>query len=86
MNLEDPAETPLLAVFSAIEKAARARGGDVVETQVIGMIPDALVLPAAQGRLHILDLEPAPRFVPPCPGCTCKGARDTRTPTSDDAI
>ncbi len=59
MNLEDPVETPPLAVFSAIEKAVRAKGGDVVETQVIGMIPDALVLPAVQDRLHILDLKPA---------------------------
>ncbi len=85
MNLEDPAETPPLTVFSAIKKAARARGGDVVETQVIGMIPDALVLPAAQDKLHILDLEPA-RALSHRVRMHVQGRPVTRTPTSDDAI
>jgi hypothetical protein len=31
----------------------------VEETQVIGMIPDALVLPAAGDRLNLLGLDPA---------------------------
>ena len=34
-------------------------GGRVLETQVIGMILDALVLPAMAGKLHLPDLEPA---------------------------
>jgi len=85
MNLEDPVQTPPLAVFSAIEKAVGARGGDIVETQVIGMIPDALVLPAAQERLHVLDLEPA-RILSHRVRMHVQGRLDAGTPTSDDAI
>lgn len=59
MNLEDPVLTPPLAVYEAIERGVRVFGGRVLETQVIGMIPDALVLPARAGRLHLPDLEPA---------------------------
>ena len=85
MNLEDPAQTPPLAVFSAIEKAVHARGGDVVETQVIGMIPDALVLPATQDKLHILDLEPA-RVLSHRVRMHVQGRLNIGTPTSDDVI
>jgi glutamate formiminotransferase / 5-formyltetrahydrofolate cyclo-ligase len=59
MNLEDPVKTPPLEVYEAIERAVRARGGEVRESQVIGMIPDALVLPATVGRLHLPDLDPS---------------------------
>jgi len=85
MNLEDAVETSPLAVFSAIERAVRARGGDVVETQVIGMIPDALVLPATQDRLHILDLKPA-RVLSRRVRMHVQARPDTRLPTSDDVI
>ena len=84
MNLEDPVETPPLTVFSAIEKAVRAQGGDVVETQVIGMIPDALVLPAVRDKLHILDLEPA-RVLSHRVRTHVQGRLDTGMPTLDDA-
>jgi glutamate formiminotransferase len=59
MNLENPDRTPPLAVLSAIEERVARKGGRVAETEVIGMIPDALVLPAAQDRLHLPDLDPA---------------------------
>ena len=58
MNLEDVRRTPPLDVFHRIEREVAARGGEVVETQVIGMIPDALVLPSAADRLHLPDLDP----------------------------
>ena len=83
MNLEDPVETSPLSVFSSIEKAVRAKGGDVVETQVIGMIPDALVLPAVQDKLHILDLEPA-RVLSHRVRTHVQGRSDTGMLTSDD--
>jgi glutamate formiminotransferase len=85
MNLEDPAQTPPLAVFSAIERAVHAQGGDVVETQVIGMIPDALVLPTVQDRLHPLDLKPA-RILSHRVRMHVQGRLNTGTPTSDDVI
>ena len=85
MNLEDPTKTSPLAVFSAIEKAVHAQGGDVVETQVVGMIPDALVLPATQDKLHILDLKPA-RVLSRRVRMHMEGRLDTGMPTSNDAI
>lgn len=56
MNLEDPERVSPLDVFGRIEAEARARGGDVVETEVIGMMPDTLVLPDSAGRLKLPDL------------------------------
>jgi len=59
MNLEDPERTSPLRVLEAIEVAARQRGGSVTGTEVIGMIPDALVLQAAADRLDLPDLVPS---------------------------
>ena len=59
MNLEDPVVTPPIAVYEAIVREVESLGGRVLETQVIGMILDALVLPAMAGKLHLPDLEPA---------------------------
>ena len=56
MNLEDPERTSPVAVFERIESEVRAMGGSVVETEVIGMMPEALVLPATAGRLKLPDL------------------------------
>ena len=59
MNLEDPDRTSPLSVFEVIEAEALARGGKVEETQVIGMMPDTLVLPGTAGRLLLPDPGPA---------------------------
>ena len=59
MNLEDPERTSPLDVFDTIEKAVEERGGRIAETQVIGMIPDTLVHPAAGNRLVLSDFRPA---------------------------
>jgi len=59
MNLEDPERTSPLDVFGAIEEAVAKKGGRVTETQVIGMIPDTLVHPAAGNRLVLSDFRPA---------------------------
>ncbi len=59
MNLENPERTSPVDVFDAIEREVTTRGGRVVETEVIGMAPDALVHPAAVNRLLLLDLGPA---------------------------
>lgn len=55
MNLEDPARTPPMSVFDEIERMVVQKGGRIAETQVIGMIPDTLVLPPTVGRLHLSD-------------------------------
>ena len=54
MNLEDPEATSPYDVFDAIEALVEAGGGQVIETEVVGMIPDPLVLPAAGDRFRLL--------------------------------
>lgn len=59
MNLEDMERTSPLQVFRVLEEAVAERGGRVAGTEVVGMIPDALVLSAATDRLRLLDAGPA---------------------------
>lgn len=54
MNLENPEATSPYDVFDTIEALVEAKGGRVIETEVIGMIPDPLVLPAAGDRFRLL--------------------------------
>jgi glutamate formiminotransferase len=56
MNLEDPIRTSPMSVFEAIRDEVTASGGEIVETEVIGMIPDTLVQPGSAGTLNLLDL------------------------------
>jgi glutamate formiminotransferase len=58
MNLEDVERADPMAVFESIEDEVVAEGGRIRGTEVIGMIPDALVFPAADRRLHLLDAGP----------------------------
>lgn len=58
MNLEDVDAHDPMAVFEAVEADVAAAGGRVTGTEVIGMIPDALVFRAADHRLHLLDAGP----------------------------
>lgn len=53
MNLEDPVRTPPEVVFDAIENEVLRRGGEVVDTEVIGMLPDALSTPEAAARIRL---------------------------------
>lgn len=59
MNLEDVERTSPFAVFRRIEERTSEWGGRVVETEVIGMIPDPLVLPAAADRLRLSGCPPS---------------------------
>jgi glutamate formiminotransferase len=54
MNLENPEATSPYDVFDSIEGQVEAAGGRVIETEVIGMIPDPLVFPAAGDRFRLL--------------------------------
>lgn len=58
MNLEDAERRDPDGVFAAAEAAVSARGGRIVATEVIGMIPDALVLRTSARRLGLLDANP----------------------------
>lgn len=55
MNLEDPWRTSPLDVFDRITAEVSRNGGEVVETEVIGMVHDTLVLPDSSGRLKLPD-------------------------------
>jgi glutamate formiminotransferase len=63
MNLEDLEATSPFDVFRDVERRVEALGGRVTGTEVIGMIPDGLVLPAAEDRLSLLDFN-ASRLLP----------------------
>lgn len=58
MNLEAPDVTSPLAVFDAIRDRVEGLGGRLAGTEVIGMMPDALVLQPGNGRLELLDSSP----------------------------
>ena len=53
MNLEDAEHASPLAVFEQIESRVHSLGGNVVETEVIGMMPDTLVLGDSADRLKL---------------------------------
>lgn len=53
MNLENVGPTSPLAVFGLLETRLRERGGRIVETEVVGLVPDTLVLQAAEERLRL---------------------------------
>jgi glutamate formiminotransferase len=57
MNLEDVERRDPYAVFEAAERAVDGAGGSVVATEVIGMIPDALVLRTSARRLGLLGAD-----------------------------
>ena len=58
MNLEDPNRTSPLEVFSTIEEEVLRRSGEVVDTEIIGMVPDALANPDAETRIRLRDSGP----------------------------
>lgn len=53
MNLEDTDAVSPLAVYDRIAELAEEAGGHVLETEVIGLVPDRLVADAAADRLHL---------------------------------
>lgn len=58
MNYEDVARGDPMAVFERVETEVMRRGGDIRGTEVIGMIPETLVLAAAGDRLRLFDPTP----------------------------
>jgi glutamate formiminotransferase len=58
MNLEDCTRVAPIEVFRLLEEHVTAAGGAVVETEVIGMMPDELLLGAAADRLRLVAATP----------------------------
>jgi len=59
MNLEGVHARDPFDVFLLIEGELEALGGRIARTEVIGMIPDTLVFPAATNRLRLSEPDPA---------------------------
>lgn len=59
MNLEDMDSTSPMRVFEAIEAEVDGMGGRVTQTEVIGTIPETLVVSAAASRLNLLEPDPS---------------------------
>lgn len=57
MNVEDLDATAPMAVYARVEERTAERGGRIVETEVIGMAPDELILSAAVDRLRLEDVD-----------------------------
>jgi glutamate formiminotransferase len=53
MNLENVETAAPMAVFARIEADIAARGGRIESTEIIGLVPDRLVLDAAAERLRL---------------------------------
>jgi glutamate formiminotransferase len=53
MNVEDPEVASPMAVFARLESLLAAEGGRVLETEVVGLVPDTLMCSAAADRLHL---------------------------------
>ena len=85
MNLEDTLRTCPLEVFDTIAREVARLGGEVVETEVIGMVPDTLVLPDSVGRLKLPDPGPA-RILSQRVAAHVAARRTGRTETSDRTV
>ncbi len=85
MNLEDPVRTSPVEVFDRIAAEVARIGGEVVETEVIGMVPDTLVLPDSAGRLKLPDPGPARRLSQRV-AAHVAARRSGRTETSDRTV
>jgi glutamate formiminotransferase len=58
MNLEVVEKRDPMAVFEKVETGVTALGGEIEGTEVIGMIPETLVLAAAGDRLRLFEPRP----------------------------
>jgi glutamate formiminotransferase len=53
MNLTDYRRTSVAAAFAAVERAARHLGTDVVESEIVGLVPAAALPPDAAESLRL---------------------------------
>lgn len=63
MNVEDVERNRPMELFEEVESAVARAGGSIRATEVIGMIPEGLVLEAAARRLRLLGANSS-RFLP----------------------
>jgi glutamate formiminotransferase/glutamate formiminotransferase/formiminotetrahydrofolate cyclodeaminase len=59
MNLTDYEATPLHVAFKAVEAEAARRGAGIVETELVGLVPQAAITDAAREALRLSRLDPS---------------------------
>jgi glutamate formiminotransferase len=58
MNLTDYEVTPLRTVFEAVRREADALGVNVLESEIVGLIPQAALQNTSANELKIRDFTP----------------------------
>jgi glutamate formiminotransferase len=61
INICDPERTGLLAVFEAVERAARARGVEILESELVGLAPAASLAGGIPRRVRLATPDPEQR-------------------------
>ena len=51
MNLTNVAQTPIVRVFEAVRREAERRGTTIVESEIVGLVPEAALPPAPERSL-----------------------------------
>jgi glutamate formiminotransferase len=59
MNLVDFRRTPLLAALEGVRREAARRGARVIETELVGLVPEAAAADALRGALGLVDFSAA---------------------------
>jgi glutamate formiminotransferase len=58
MNLTNYEKTPMFRVFEAVKREAERYGVQVLESEIIGLVPAAALLSGAEHFLQIADFKP----------------------------
>jgi glutamate formiminotransferase len=58
MNLTNFERTPIIRAFEAVRHEAEDRGATIVESQIVGLVPEAALPPAAEQTLQLAGFRP----------------------------
>ena len=58
MNLTNYEKTPILRVFEAVKTEAARRGVNVLESEIVGLVPAAALIGTAQHVLQLTSFTP----------------------------
>ena len=59
LNVEDWRAPPLHEVVAAVEREARARGLEVIGSELVGLLPAGAAVAAAESLLGVANLDPS---------------------------
>ena len=58
MNLTDPARTPMTAVFDLVQAEAKRHGVEILESELVGLVPEAALPANPEERLRLTGFSP----------------------------